>query len=224
MTQPSSDRLVRYEDGVWGVLPLARLARSGAALFLDRDGVLTAEVGHLHRPQDVRLLPGAAALVRRANACGIPVVVVTNQAGVGRGIYGWESFIEVTDVLDRLLAAEDAVVGATFACPFHPDGVDPYRHDDHPARKPNPGMLLRAAHEIDIDLSRSWIVGDHLNDILAARAAGLEGGVHVLTGHGREFRAAVMDIEAGDLTVLTADDALEAGRLIPLLGRHGSPA
>jgi len=207
---------VRYEDDVWGLLTPSQSQRRGPALFLDRDGVLTEEVGHLHRREDVRLLPGAADLVRRANALNVPVVVVTNQAGVGRGIYDWDAFLEVTDVLDALLAAEGAAVTATFACPFHPEGVDPYQHDDHPARKPNPGMMLRAAHELEIDLARSWIVGDHVNDILAARAAGMQGAVHVLTGHGREFRAAALTIE-GSMAVLTANDPGEAIAHIPLL-------
>lgn len=216
-------RLVRYDDDVWGLLTSSQPQRRGPALFLDRDGVLTEEVGHLHRREDVRLLPAAADLVRSANALNVPVVVVTNQAGVGRGIYDWDAFIEVTNVLDGLLAAEGATVSATFACPFHPEGVEPYRHDDHPARKPNPGMLVRAAQELEIDLLRSWLVGDHVNDILAARAAGLEGAVHVLTGHGREFRAAVLDIEAGALTILAAEDPGEATRLIPLLREPITP-
>lgn len=223
MTQHAAGQLMQYEDGVWAILEKSPLAGRRAALFLDRDGVLTEEVGHLHRPQDVRLLPGAGQLVRRANVLDIPVVVVTNQAGVGRGIYDWDAFIDVTNVLDGLLAAEGATVSATFACPFHPEGVEPYRHDDHPARKPNPGMLVRAAQELEIDLLRSWLVGDHVNDILAARAAGLEGAVHVLTGHGREFRAAVLDIEAGALTILAAENPGEATRLIPLLREPITP-
>lgn len=139
------------------------------ALFLDRDGVIVEEVDHLHRPEDVRLLDGAAALIRRANELRIPTIVITNQAGVGRGMYDWAAFLRVTATIDEALARQGARIDAVYACPFHHEGVAPYRHPNHPARKPNAGMFHRAAEECRIDLGGSWFVGDHSDDILAAR-------------------------------------------------------
>lgn len=220
MTQPRS--LVAYPDGIWRMThgdapPIAEAARP--ALFLDRDGVLVEEVDHLHRPEDVRLHRGATAIVREANACGVPVVVITNQGGIGRGLYGWDDFVAVTATIDDALAAAGARIDAVYACPYHRDGVPDYRHPDHPARKPNPGMLLRAGEELRIALGESWFVGDHADDIRAAHAARLSGAIHVLTGHGPHHRPAVQERHWGPLRVLVADDIEEAHRLLPLLQR-----
>jgi D-glycero-D-manno-heptose 1,7-bisphosphate phosphatase len=86
------------------------------------------------------------------------------------------------------LAAEGARITLVLACPYHAEAQGRYRAENHPWRKPNPGMLLEAARHLPIELDRSWIVGDHLTDIIAGRAAGLAGGFHVLTGHGARHR------------------------------------
>lgn len=172
-------------DGLWSQL-FGRAAQhlGRAALFLDRDGVLVHEVNYLHRAQDVRMVHGAADVVRRANQAGVPVIVTTNQAGIGRSYYAWEHFAEVQAQIISELAAQDAKIDAVFACPHHVDARAPYQHDDHPARKPNPGMFFMARDALGISLERSWIVGDRAIDIRAGRNAGLAGGVHVRTGHG----------------------------------------
>lgn len=154
------------------------------ALFLDRDGVMVVEVNYLHRVEDARLETGAAEAVGRANRLNVPVVVVTNQAGIGYGYYGWPEFARVQEKILSDLAAAGARVDAVLACPHHARGQPPYDHPDHPARKPNPGMLLRAARLLPLDLERSWIIGDRASDIEAGRNARLEGGIQVLTGHG----------------------------------------
>lgn len=186
-----------------------------AALFLDRDGVLVEEVHYLHKPEEVRLVAGAAETVRRANALGLPVVVVTNQAGIGRGIYGWDGFVAVQETLLDALAATGAFVNAVFACPFTPEGPTRLVHPDHPARKPNPGMLTRAFERLPIDPATSWIVGDRAGDVDAGRRAGLAGAMHVLSGHGRDTgeRQAALALARDDFRVLTGEtiaDALEA--------------
>lgn len=172
-------------DGLWSQL-FGRASQylGRGALFLDRDGVVVNEVNYLHRRQDVRLIRGAAEVIRRANEAGIPVVVTTNQAGIGRSYYAWEHFVEVQDQIIAELAEQDAKIDAVFACPHHADARAPYRHDDHPARKPNPGMFFMARDSLGVSLERSWIVGDRAIDIRAGRNAGLAGGVHVRTGHG----------------------------------------
>ena len=134
------------EDGIWRQL-LTRVTgvNPRPALFLDRDGVIVEEVHYLHRIKDMKVMPGAADVIGRANRAGVPVVVVTNQAGIGRGKYGWKEFIAVQDAMLDELASAGAYVNAVFACPHHAEGVAPYDIADHPARKPNPGMLLAAA-------------------------------------------------------------------------------
>jgi D-glycero-D-manno-heptose 1,7-bisphosphate phosphatase len=130
------------------------------ALFLDRDGVVVEEVDYLHRVEDVRLVDGAAGIIGKANALGLVVVLVTNQAGIGRGRYGWQEFAAVQETILDGLAAEGVFVNAVYACPHHAEGRPPHDVADHPFRKPNPGMLLGAAQDLPIDLGNSWIVGD----------------------------------------------------------------
>ncbi|MFQ5773400.1 MAG: D-glycero-alpha-D-manno-heptose-1,7-bisphosphate 7-phosphatase [Kiloniellaceae bacterium] len=181
-------------DGIWAqVLGPAAVAAGPPrpALFLDRDGVIVEEVGFLHRPEDVRLIPGAAAAIAAANRTGVPVVVLTNQSGIGRGLYGWAAFAATQDRIVAELAGAGAALDMVLACPFHPDGAPPYRHPDHPCRKPRPGMLVRAGERLGLDLAASWIVGDRAADLEAGRAAGLAGGLHVLTGHGAAERPSV---------------------------------
>jgi len=166
--------------------------RSGRvpALFLDRDGVVVEEVGYLQRTGDVTLIAEAAAAIVAANWRGVPVVLVTNQAGIGRGYYGWAEFMAVQEKILSELAAAGASVDAVYACPHHPAGIGSFAHADHPARKPNPGMLLRAEEDLALDLRRSWLIGDKAADIEAAKRAGLAGAMHVMTGHGEAERAA----------------------------------
>jgi D-glycero-D-manno-heptose 1,7-bisphosphate phosphatase len=166
------------------------------ALFLDRDGVIVEEVNYLHRIEDIALIIGAAGAIAAANRRGVPVVLVTNQAGIGRGYYRWAEFSAVQDALLSALAAEDAVVDAVYACPHHPTGLAGFADADHPARKPNPGMLLRAEKDLALDLRRSWLIGDKATDVEAAKRAGLAGAMHVMTGHGESERGGAAALAA----------------------------
>jgi haloacid dehalogenase superfamily, subfamily IA, variant 1 with third motif having Dx(3-4)D or Dx(3-4)E len=156
------------------------------ALFLDRDGVIIKEYQYLSDPNRMVLLSGIDTLIKTARARGYAVICVTNQGGIGLGLFGWKEFAAMETHLAELLAQYGAAVDGIFACPFHPLGQSPYRIDDHPWRKPNPGMLIEAARYLNLDLHRSLMLGDKASDMLAARAAGLPRGVHLLTGHGRE--------------------------------------
>ncbi len=174
---------------LWAAGPPAGVPRP--ALFLDRDGVIVEDPGYLCRPDDVRMIPGAAAPIASANRRGIAVVEVTNQSGIGRGYYTWHEFAAVEEAIARMLADSGAYVDAVFACPYHREGVAPWMHPAHPARKPGPGMLLAAQTLLNLDLRASWIVGDKLSDLEAGYRAGLRGGLHVLTGTGARHRPAV---------------------------------
>jgi D-glycero-D-manno-heptose 1,7-bisphosphate phosphatase len=177
---------------------LIRNAPGIPAVFLDRDGTLNEEVGYLCRPEDVVLVPGVAQALARLNALGIPVLVVTNQAGIGRGKYGWAEFQAVMDRIGALLAEGGAHMDGVYAAPHHPKGLGAYGHPDHPDRKPNPGMLLRAAQEHGVDLSRSWMIGDKLLDLEAGRNAGCRVAL-VRTGYGSQVDAGRADLVAADL-------------------------
>lgn len=175
--------------GLWSELAPAGQA-SRPALFLDRDGVLIADTGYVGRAEDVQMLEGVAAAIARCNAVEIPVVVVTNQSGIARGHYDWGGFRAVQAVLAAHLAAAGAHLDAVLACAYHADGLPgPLRVRNHPWRKPNPGMILAAASGMNLDLSRSWIVGDRAHDLAAGAAAGLCGGV-LIPADGREQETA----------------------------------
>lgn len=146
------------------------------AVFFDRDGVLIPDSGYPHRDEDLVLMPGAADAVRRLNSLGYLVVIVTNQSGVARGYFTEAQMNAFNDALVRKIAANGARIGAVYACPFHKDAEDPkYFHPDHPDRKPNPGMILRAIDEHHIDPARSFLIGDQASDLEAARRAGIPG-------------------------------------------------
>lgn len=159
------------------------------AVFLDRDGTLVDELGYLARPEDLRLLPGAAEGVRRLNEAGWRAVVVTNQSGIARGLFGARELDLVHARLARELAREGAHLDGIYSCPHHPEhGPAPLRQVCA-CRKPAPGLLLTAARELGLELAASWIVGDSWRDLEAGARAGLAGGILVLTGKGREEHA-----------------------------------
>lgn len=174
-------------EGVWCQI-FQRPARDRPALFLDRDGAVVQEIGYLHRAKDIRVIPGAAKVIVAANQRSVPVIMVTNQSGVGRGYYGWTEFKSVQDAIIALLAADGATIDAIYACAHHPKAEGVLAHPNHPARKPNPGMLLQAASDLALDLKSSWLVGDKADDIEAAKRAGIAGALHVATGHGGSER------------------------------------
>ena len=146
------------------------------AVFLDRDGVLIEDTGYPHLESHLRIMPGAAEAVRRLNGLGYLCVIVTNQSGVARGLFSEDQMKAFNALIVRRLAAKGAMIGAVYACPFHADArEDRYRHPDHPDRKPNPGMILRAIADHRIDPAKSFLIGDQATDIEAGRRAGIPG-------------------------------------------------
>lgn len=150
--------------------------KSVPAVFLDRDGVLIEDSGYPHLDEHLVLIPGAAEAVRRLNGLGYLAVIVTNQSGVARGLFTEAQMKAFNALLVRHLAAKGAIIGAVYACPYHCESEDPqWRHPDHPDRKPNPGMILRAIDEHHIDPARSFLIGDRQSDMEAARRADMPG-------------------------------------------------
>lgn len=150
---------------------------SRPAAFLDRDGVLIHDCGYPHRPDQLQMMPGAVEAVKRLNDAGYVTVIVTNQSGIARGYFSEDTMHAFHKLLLAELAKGGATIDAIYFCPFHKVAVEPrYEHPDHPDRKPNPGMLLRAAADLDLALDESSImIGDNLSDMQAAKNAGVRG-------------------------------------------------
>lgn len=139
------------------------------AVFLDRDGTINVDTHYVSRPEDVALIPGAAPAIARLNAAGFPVIVVSNQSGIGRGYLTMEEYQRVEQRLAALLAEQGARVDATYICP-HAPSTPPCD-----CRKPGTALYHRAAAEHAIDLARSWFIGDRWRDIAPARVLGGRG-------------------------------------------------
>ncbi len=144
------------------------------AIFLDRDGVINVEKKYVYRIEDFEFIDGIFPLLRSAQQYGYLPVVITNQAGIGRGYYGEEEFQRLTAWMLECFEEEGVHIAGVYHCPYHPQaGIGSYRQDSLD-RKPNPGMLFNAKQELDIDLAASILIGDKLSDIEAGRAAGVE--------------------------------------------------
>jgi D-glycero-D-manno-heptose 1,7-bisphosphate phosphatase len=180
------------------------------AVFLDRDGVIIEDAHYLGDRYRVRLIPGSAEAIAALNRAGWPVVVVTNQSGVGRGLFTVVHVEGVHAHLAGLLATFGARVDAFHYCPHHPEAeVEAYRADCD-CRKPRPGMLLAAAAALGLDLARSWMVGDRASDLEAGAAVGCRT-VLVRTGAGSRVDATALDRDRLKLELVAADlaDAVE---------------
>lgn len=185
-------------------------------MFIDRDGTLTEEVGYVNHPSRLNLLPRSAEAVRRLNEAGIAAVVATNQAGIARGYFSEDVMHAAHERLAEQLKEAGAHLDGLYVCTHHPtEGVAPFRADCD-CRKPRPGLLVRAAEDLDLDLRASVMVGDKPSDLLVARPVGARA-ILVLTGYGRgewEYRRAEFPVApdhvAADL--LDAVDWVIAGR------------
>jgi D-glycero-D-manno-heptose 1,7-bisphosphate phosphatase len=172
------------------------------AVFLDRDGTIIQERDYLADPEGVQLLPGVVEAMRDLAKAGYALVVVTNQSGIARGLYGLDDYWAVARRLDEELAARGVRVDSTHFCPHHPEFTGPC-----PCRKPDTGMYLQAQKKLDLDLSSSFYVGDRAKDVLPAGELG-GWGILVRTGYGSEEEEAV----GADVRVV--DSLLDAARVI----------
>jgi D-glycero-D-manno-heptose 1,7-bisphosphate phosphatase len=143
------------------------------ALFLDRDGVINVDTGYPFRKEDIVFLEGVFSIVRKANALGYVVVVVTNQSGIGRGYFTEVEFWELMNWMKAQFESQDARIDAIYHCPHHPDIRDTVSNDTCQCRKPAPEMILNAVRDLDINPGNSILVGDKVSDILAAKSAGI---------------------------------------------------
>lgn len=172
------------------------------ALFLDRDGVVIVQEHYLADPELVRLLPGVAKAMNLARQAGFLLIGVSNQSGIGRGLFAEDDLFRVMKRLDELLAAEGTGFDSFHYCPHEPTA-------ECDCRKPRPGLLDEAASHFAIDLENSWMVGDKGSDVAFGRAAGM-GGILVRTGYGAGEEERVRARWDQDSKVMVADDLLAA--------------
>ena len=182
------------------------------AVFIDRDGTISEEVGYINHPSRFRVFPYAAAAIKHLNDAGWLAIVVTNQAGVARGYFSEDMIQTVHAGMTEELENGGARLDAVYYCAHHPSvGEPPYRFDCD-CRKPKPGLISRAARDFSIDLTRSWMVGDRYSDVELARNAGVKS-MFVLSGYGRgewEHQRSSWTEQPDQV----AEDLLEAVRVI----------
>jgi len=167
------------------------------AVFLDRDGTIAKDVPYCSRPEDFNLLPGAADGIGLLNKHGFKVVVITNQSGIARGYFTEEMLSRIHDKMCRDLAKSGAHVDAIYYCPHHPD-------DNCECRKPKPRMLLQAASDLNIDLGKSYVIGDKYMDIEMGENAGCQ---TILIAERNKGSETDKQVPCPDYTVSSIDDA-----------------
>lgn len=149
------------------------------ALFLDRDGVINVDKHHVYKIEDCEFIDGIFDLCRKAKSQGYKIIVVTNQAGIAKGIYTEEDYFKFRDYVHAEFEKQGCPIDAEYYCPYHIEGLGKYRKDSED-RKPNPGMILKAAKDFNIDLSQSILIGDKESDIEAGKNAGVGELIHFI--------------------------------------------
>lgn len=181
---------------------------SRPAVFLDRDGTMIEEAGYLSSLDQVKWFPGTKDAIRLLNRAGYVVCVITNQGGIGLGLFDDEFLQMVHQTLDAELAASGAKVDGWYYCPHHPRAVAPELRGPCACRKPGRAMIDAACREHNIDLARSWVIGDRDVDVQMAAAVGARG-ILVTTGHGaRDFAEQSDELPAGTLVTRDLSEAV----------------
>jgi len=154
------------------------------AVFLDRDGTINEQMGYINHLSRFKMFPEAVSAIQRLNKAGIPVIVVTNQSGLARGYFPESLLDEVHKCMRRQLAENGAHVDGIYICPHHPEAKEEKYRENCDCRKPQNGLFLKAANDLQIDLSKSYVVGDRWSDLKAAARCKAKG-ILVLTGYGK---------------------------------------
>jgi D-glycero-D-manno-heptose 1,7-bisphosphate phosphatase len=187
MTRVTVDEVLRLAMDVPDSSLGSRLAARGSpAAFLDRDGTIIEDPGYLRDPEMIQFIPGAVDALRALQAAGYRLVLVTNQAGVARGLLTEEDVRRVNDRLTVLLAGAGVRLDGIYYCPHHPEYGPPEYRRECDCRKPKPGMIQRAVRDLGLDPSRSVIIGDHVTDAQMAESFPGMVGIMLRTGHGAD--------------------------------------
>ncbi|MDU4092920.1 MAG: D-glycero-beta-D-manno-heptose 1,7-bisphosphate 7-phosphatase [Pantoea sp.] len=157
------------------------------AIFLDRDGTVNVDHGYVHEIDDFQFIDGVIEAMQELKKMGYALVLVTNQSGIARGMFSEDQFMQLTEWMDWSLADREVDLDGIYYCPHHPEAaVESYRQQCD-CRKPQPGMLLSAMKELNIDMAASYMVGDKIDDVQAGKAAGV--GTTVLVRSGKPVTA-----------------------------------
>lgn len=160
---------------------------SRPAIFIDRDGTINVNVHHLHRVEDLTLIPGAGKAIAQLNRANYAVIIITNQSAIARGLLTEKGLSDIHTALKRILVTENATIDGIYHCPHHPEYGDKVICK---CRKPKPGMLQQAARDHDLDLSQSFMIGDSLSDLQAGWHAGCSSAL-VRTGYGEDVLTSI---------------------------------
>jgi D-glycero-D-manno-heptose 1,7-bisphosphate phosphatase len=182
--------------------------KSNWAVFFDRDGTINEEVNYLSHPSQLNLIPGASEAIQILNEKNIPVIIVTNQSGIARGYFDEEQLNTINDYLRQILLAAGAVIDDIYYCPHHPEAEIATYKMNCDCRKPNPGMLTKAAKKWQLDISHSFLIGDKASDIVAGQRAGCKT-ILVKSGHGSNELSGWGDIPYPDCVVDNILDAVQ---------------
>ncbi|MGL4861400.1 MAG: D-glycero-beta-D-manno-heptose 1,7-bisphosphate 7-phosphatase [Enterobacteriaceae bacterium] len=176
------------------------------AIFLDRDGTLNIDYGYVHDIDHFHFIEGAIEACKKLKQMGFALILITNQAGIARGKFSEEQFLQLTEWMDWSLSDRGVDLDGIYYCPHHPDHGNALYRKACDCRKPEPGMLLAAKKDLNIDMMSSWMVGDKLEDLQAGRAAGVGTTVLVKTGK-----------PVTDMAQQTADIVIESLADLPAL-------
>ncbi|CAH0291417.1 D,D-heptose 1,7-bisphosphate phosphatase [bacteria symbiont BFo1 of Frankliniella occidentalis] len=157
------------------------------AIFLDRDGTINVDHGYVSEIDNFEFIDGVIDAMRELKRMGFALVLVTNQSGIARGMFSEDQFMQLTEWMDWSLADRDVDLDGIYFCPHHPEAIVEELRQSCDCRKPEPGMLLTAQQELNIDMASSYMVGDKIEDMLAAKAAGV--GKKVLVRSGKPVTA-----------------------------------
>lgn len=159
------------------------------AVFLDRDGTIIEDTGYIRSPDQINFIPGSIEAIKMLKDAGYKIIVISNQSGVARGLLTEDMLQTIDKIIHRSILNGGGQIDGSYYCPHHPEiGVYPYKQVCE-CRKPHPGLVKKAVKEHHIDLSKSFMVGDHATDIETAKRAGISKSVFVLTGHGESEKA-----------------------------------
>jgi D-glycero-D-manno-heptose 1,7-bisphosphate phosphatase len=202
----SVDDVLNFARELGGSPLGSRLPAPGSpAIFLDRDGTIIEDLGYLGDPKQIRVIPGAVDAIRALRDAGFRLVLVTNQAGVARGLITEADVRQVNGGLERLLQDAGIRLDGVYYCPHHPDHGPPEYRRDCDCRKPKPGMIHQAARDLQLDPSRSVIIGDHVSDMALAQSFPGMRAILLLTGHGQDQTAKIERGEAAPPDHIAAD-------------------
>ena len=173
-------------------------------LFLDRDGVLIDWKNSFMNVKEAKIIHDCEKIIKECNKKNIPIILITNQGGIGLGLHSWKDFLLVQKKLLNTLSKRNVRIDGVIACPHHPYAKGNLKHINHPCRKPNGGMFLIAKKLFGLDLKKSWMIGDKINDLKAAYSKKLKGGILVMTGYGKEEEKKLNQLPKKNFIVKTA--------------------